>query len=89
MTKYEEKIIKTECRLPAQNTSTTKRGWGNVLPAITRSISEIFASARIPCTWLYNIHNQEDIIFNGVKHQKLPLLTQVKAIPEFPQMPDS
>ena len=35
------KIIKTECRLPAQNTSTTKRGWGNVLPAVTRSFRNL------------------------------------------------
>ena len=39
-----------------------------LLNSYTESISEIFASARIPCTWQYNIHNQEDIIFNSVKH---------------------
>ena len=71
MEKYEEKTTKSVCRLPAQNTSTTKlentsttkgKGLGeNVLAAVTRSISEIFAGARIPCTWPCHIpyHSRE------------------------------
>ena len=41
------------------------------LPAVTRSISEIFASARILCTWPSHSHHQPHIFFKGWYKSKL------------------
>ena len=96
MAKYEKKTTKSVCWLPAQNTSTTKlentsttkgKGLGEiVLLAVTRSISEIFAGARIPCTWPNHISYQSHIFFKGWNHQRIPLLIQVQAVATSPQV---